>query len=394
MIAYMQQPPRVRLRSVAKFGTVKFGAVKFVIALLCALITVLAPASAAQAHAESSPAASDYVTRLTEIAPAVTGLSVAVVQNGTRLQLTNHTGRTIEVLGYGNEPYLRITPGGTYANTASSSVYVNGDLGTAQQPDNVNVGPAAAAHWRKLGDTPTIRWHDHRTHWMSKQQPPIVRQSPDRQHRIRAWKIALRIDGGQRDRATFLSTTGVSSTRVELRGTLDYLPPPQTHWWWAGMLGVVCAIVVLIATMRRITRGTRATSVTLGGLLILAAAAELIDSVGRALDAGAAGLGLLTQVLTTETYGTLAALAAVAAAVLALRNHPSAPFTAGLSAMCLAVLGALTDVAVFSQGHVAVPWSSELARLCTAATLALGVGVAVAAWLAAFSLKPPAESPF
>jgi len=349
---------------------------------------VLAPASAAQAHAESSPAASDYVTRLTEIAPAVTGLSVAVVQNGTRLQLRNHTGRTIEVLGYGGEPYLRITPKSTYANTASASVYINGDLGVSQQPDNMSVSPAAAPHWRKLSDTSTIRWHDHRTHWMSTQQPPVVRQSSDHQHRIRVWKIALRIEGGQRDRATFLSTTQVSSAAVELRGTLDYLPPPQTSWWWAGMFGVVCAIVVLMAGMRRITRGTRAANIALGGLLILATAAELTDSVGRALDAGVTGLGVLTQLLTTETYGTLAALAAVAAAVLALRNHPSAPFTAGLSAVCLAVLGALTDAAVFSQGHVAVPWSSELARWCTATTLALGVGVAVAAWLTAFSLKP------
>ena len=43
---------------------------------------------------------------MTAVSPAAAGLRVRAVEAGARLELTNHTGTTVEVLGYQNEPYL------------------------------------------------------------------------------------------------------------------------------------------------------------------------------------------------------------------------------------------------------------------------------------------------
>ncbi|MGH3545923.1 MAG: hypothetical protein ACRDPW_08360, partial [Mycobacteriales bacterium] len=88
----------------------------------------LLPAAPAQAHVAGAPAATDYRTTLERITPAVPGLSVRIVQSGTRMELHNRTGKTLEVLGYSDEPYLKITQTTTYVNTHSPSAYRNEDL--------------------------------------------------------------------------------------------------------------------------------------------------------------------------------------------------------------------------------------------------------------------------
>ncbi len=358
-----------------------------VTATLLMVAALLLSAAPAQAHTKGGPAASDYLTTLREITPSVPGLTVRVVQGGTRLELNNRTGTTVEVLGYSAEPYLRITSNATYVNTHSPSAYRNEDLAPAQathHPTTDSPGTNVPPNWQRLTKSPRARWHDHRTHWMSDQPPPVVQRAPKVSHRIASWNIALRVGdkslGGAGVTGTGTPLPSTQPQEVQLRGTLDYLPPPHTGLWWAGMLAVLAGIVAAGFVIGRMREGSRYMTAGLGGLLLLAAAAELIDCVGRALDLGATGLGIVGQLLTSETYGTLTALAALASAGLALRNHAAAPFALALSAACLTVLGACTDVAVFSHSRATVPWSGDLARLCTAATLALGAAVAIGAW--------------
>lgn len=344
----------------------------------------LAPA-AADAHSEAPTPATNYLTRITSMTPRVSGLSVRVIRNGMWLELSNRTGRTVEVLGYSGEPYLRITPQGTYANLRSPSVYIDSDVDSDLAPDDVSVSPQATPSWQRVSGSATARWHDHRTHWMGEQAPPVVTSHPHRAHRLSHWMVPLRVSTSVTQNA--LASSPPSATTVELRGTLDYLPPPRAGEWYAAM-AVGFALLVglgLVAVRRRI--GPHAMGAMLSAILLVAVAAELVDSVGRVMDLGATGFGIVTQLLATKTYGTLSCLAALATIGFAIRGHAGALLSLALSGGCLAVLGGLADVEVFSRSRATLPWSGEFARGCTSVTLVLGLGVAATAWLMIRSRK-------
>jgi hypothetical protein len=327
------------------------------VGVLAGAALAVLPASAAWAH-DAVPAASDYHTELVAVRPQPRGLDVRVVQNGSRIQVHNRTGEDVTVLGYSGEPYLRITPDAVFANTRSPAAYVNETVErSGAVPEDGAAARAAEPSWRRIADRPVIRWHDHRSHWTRSGRPPAVEADPASPHRIADWSVHL------------LAAT----TPVTVTGTLDYAPPPQTPVWWAGIL-VLAAAVALIGRWRH---GVPA----LGALLVLAAAAELTDGLGRVVDGGASGIGVLGRLLTAETYGTATVVGAIAAAVLALRRRPGAPFAVALAGACLAMLGGVTDAAVFAQAYAPTPWSGEVARLLTAATIGIGAGVTLAGWL-------------
>ena len=61
---------------------------------------------------------------------------------------------------------------------------------SANWDDDLAGGPALTAadpvlarkspQWRRVSSSSTWRWHDHRTHWMERTPPPIVRAEPHR----------------------------------------------------------------------------------------------------------------------------------------------------------------------------------------------------------------------
>jgi len=323
--------------------------------LLAGALLAVLPADPAWAH-DQVPAASDYRTELVAVTPQPRGLQVRVVENGSRIEVANRTGRDVTVLGYAGEPYLRITSEAVYANTRSPATAINDSKSKIKTlPTDARVEAEAAPSWKRIGDEPIARWHDHRSHWTSSGLPPAAEAEPGSPHRLRNWTVELVAD----------------RTPVKVTGTLDYAPPPATPVWWAGML-VAAAAVVLLGRWRRYAVPT------IGAALAVAAGTEVLD--GRVLDSGASGLDVLARLLTTETYGTLTAFGAVAAGVVALRRQPAAPFALALAGACLAVLGGVTDAAVFSQAFAPVPWSGEVARACTAAAVAVGAGATVAGW--------------
>ena len=319
--------------------------------VVAGVLLAVVPAAPAWAH-DKVPAASDYRTTLVTVTPKPRGLDVRVVENGSRIELRNGTGRDVTVLGYSGEAYLRITTSAVFTNDTSPTGYVND-----KRPIPRDASGTAPPRWRQTGDRPVARWHDHRSHWTSTAPPPEVQDEPQASHRIRDWSVGLR----------------VGDTPVQVTGFLDYEPPPPTTVWWAGIL-VVAGAVALLCRWRLAVPA-------LGVLLGVAALTELADGVGRVLDGGSTGLGLVGRLLTTETYATVTAVAALATMVLAQRRRPEAPFALALAAACLGVLGGLTDGAVFSQAFAPVPWSGDVARLFTATTIALCAGVTVAGWL-------------
>ena len=58
--------------------------------------------------------------------PAHGGLNIQVLQFADRLELINHTGKTVTVYGYEGEPYAQVLPDGTVrVNTPSPAYYLN-----------------------------------------------------------------------------------------------------------------------------------------------------------------------------------------------------------------------------------------------------------------------------
>jgi hypothetical protein len=120
---------------------------------------VVAPATPASAHGGNAPDATAYRTTATQITPPMRGVSVRTVEAGARLQLTNDSGRTVEVLGYAGEPYLEVRPDGTYENVHSPATYLNvtlagdGPVPAAADPPRHRPGAASPARRPCAGTT-------------------------------------------------------------------------------------------------------------------------------------------------------------------------------------------------------------------------------------------------
>jgi len=353
----------------------------------CATLSVWA--GPAWAHGADAPDGTDYRTAVTEVSPATAGLTLRTVEAGARLELTNRTGTTIEVLGYENEPYLEIRPDGVFENVHSPAVYLNATLtGSAALPADAD--PTLPPSWRRASTAPIVRWHDHRTHWMLADPPPEVAADPSVPHRIRDWVVPLR--------------AGLST--MEARGTLDWVPPPSPGLWWAwSLLGALAVgLLGLVGRFGSLLRGLsvggpsaspRSAPVVLPVLSALAAVAGLVSiayAVLREVDAGNDGLGPAVRgLLSGQVWPLLTGLAAVAAAAYALRRRPAADFALALAATCVALFGGVTNAAAFTNGVVPAPGPPTLARLLVATTIALGMGVAVASALRLRTGRPSVE---
>ena len=312
------------MRRVALFVTVVAGA-------------LVAPATPAFAHGGDAPDATAYRTAITGISPPERGLTVRTVEAGARLELTNHTGRTVEVLGYSGEPYLEVRPDGTFENVNSPATYLNATLaGDTAVPATAD--PTAPPSWRRVSPTTTVRWHDQRTHWLSPGLPPAAAADPTRSHRLRDWAVPLR-----EETRTF-----------EIRGTLDWVPPPAAGLWWAGTALLAVAVAAIASRW----------AWSAGAVALVAATIVLLYGVLRMLD----GLPFAPVLF-------LAAAVALAAGVLSLRRR--APFLLALAGALLTVFAGVANIGVFRAAVVPVAGPSWFAR--TAVLVAIGAGVGMAA---------------
>jgi hypothetical protein len=133
-----------------------------------------------------------YRSYIDTIDPKVAGLSLQVLEFADRLALTNHTGKTVTIYGYGGEPYARVQAGGTVeVNTRSPAYYLNQSF-----YGDVTVPPSASSsappHWTVVDRTGRFEWHDHRIHWMSPVLPPQVKDQSKRT-KIFNWKVPIQV---------------------------------------------------------------------------------------------------------------------------------------------------------------------------------------------------------
>ena len=183
------------------------------VAALIALTALLVPRTAMAAP--ENPDAEYYVSTVTAIEPAVTGLEVVVHGSGDSVTLTNHTGRRVTVLGYSGEDYLRIEDSGVTVNTNSLTAALNASGGRSAPPAALTQGKKLPAKWRPVGETSSFTWQDFRTRWSAEQRPPIVTADPHARHQVFAWGIQLKVGSKPalvRGNVTWTGTPAVSHT--------------------------------------------------------------------------------------------------------------------------------------------------------------------------------------
>ncbi len=207
---------------------------------------LLAPAAAGHGPAGGGQG---YVSTVAGLQPNVLGVLVSVLGGDDRLRVANYSGKTIEVLGYQGEPFLRFGKDGVYENVRSPATYLSRERDPAKAKVPASADPKAAPRWRKVASAgESFVWHDHRIHWTGSKPPPIVQAAPDEIHRIFRWRIPARADG----------------ENFVVAGFLGYAPTPQAEtddgtspWLLAVALGTtLLAAVALGAGARRTRRRT------------------------------------------------------------------------------------------------------------------------------------------
>ena len=121
-----------------------------------------------------APAAADaarptnYRSTVTGVTPAEPDVDADVTGGDSFLRMRVAPGHVVVVLGYEDEPYLRIdTDGSVDENLRSPASWLNRKRfgSTSPLPDDVDA--TAAPNWRRIGNDGVALWHDHRVHWMS-----------------------------------------------------------------------------------------------------------------------------------------------------------------------------------------------------------------------------------
>ncbi|MCM4080757.1 hypothetical protein [Paractinoplanes hotanensis] len=311
---------------------------------------VLVPATPAFAHAGDIPGATAYRTAVTAV--SAPGVSVRAVEAGARLELSNETGRPVEVLGYADEPYLEVRPDGTWQNVNSPAAYLN-ETANGDTPVPATADVTAPPSWRKLSSSTTVRWHDQRTQWLNPSVPPQAVADPSRSHRLRDWSVPLR----------------VQTTAYEIRGTLDWEPPPVAWLWWAG---AALAGLAAAALAYRWPRSVLAVALVAGLAPLAYGVMSLLDGT------------------TPSPVLFLAGLMALAAAY----RHP--PFYLALTGAVVALFAGFNETRVFFAAVVPTTGPGWAVRLAVVLSLGLGAGLALTGLLrmhAAVPARTPEPAP-
>ena len=318
-------------------------------------------AAPASAHSVSGVSGTNFETTLRSVAPAVPGLTVKVVEVGSRLEVENRTGQELIVLGYKGEPYLRIGPDGVFENRLSPATYLNRSRKGGTPTEAAEKAKVGDTDWAKVSSEPLARWHDHRIHWMGNINPPDVRSSPNTRHVIKMsgddtqWAVRMKL--GTQD--------------VVAKGDLIWQPGPSPLPWFALIL-VALAVVVVVG------RGA-AWAPAVAAILALLLAIDVFHVVGLGL-ANAGDIGYrLTKAITQSPYEPLAWLVGILAIVWLRRGRFDGLSLAALSGLQIALFGGVGDLAALSHTVVPFGFGANLARLAVALSTGLGFGIAAVA---------------
>jgi hypothetical protein len=280
----------------------------------------------AQAHHTAVPVvALDYGNRILTGAMPV-GVHASLQDAGRKLQLTVGPKRTVTVLGYEGEPFLRFDRGGVAASTGSVTARGLRLL----RPARLDIS------WQPVSSGHSFTWADTRV-WA-----PASALHGRKQVK---WTVPL-VDDGQ---------------RVDLAGELTKAStPPLWPWLLLGALPLVAAVVA--------ARRKRWFWAGACGLAALAGFGTLANLGGFATG----GLSI-----SADRWALLVIEVALVVVAIAVLLRPRARLIAIAALAAFAVLQSLSELAVFRHGIVVSGLPASAVR--AAGALALGAGLCAAA---------------
>lgn len=315
----------------------------------------LGAAGPASAHAVGGgPAASNYRTNVHGIDPPIPGVTVRTVDGGNQLELTNRGSQEIVLLGYQNEPYLRVGPAGVFENERSPSTFSNRST-TAPTQIPPRYSADAPPDWRRISSRPVAIFHDHRAHWSGGPEPAAVRRDPGKRQLVSPnWQVPIRVG----DRTSILS------------GDIEWVPGPSP-WPWAALAVALAALVLLVGRIGWQAR-------VLAGVTALAVVADAVHAYG--VWSGS------TAPILTRVYGSATSFAGWVVAGVAIQRLLTGKLEAGrtfmlLAAIFLALAGAAPDVPALARSQLPSGLDPALTRAAISATLGLGAGMLLVALL-------------
>ena len=317
-----------------------------IVGLTLSGVLALTAANPARAHTTGGPSASNYRTEVSGLQPGTADVVASLGPDREQIEVGVTGNSTVIVLGYRDEPYLRIGRQGVFENRSSPAVALNRDR--VPRGAAAKRSPLQPPRWVRISSSSVARWHDHRAHWMGRRTPAAVRADPDHRHRIESWQIPLRING----------------TQAAINGALVWIPPPSPWPWVAIAVGL--AIAVGFAARTRRARAA------MGGALIAAAAAGATHVWAGQPFSDASGGGAAFEVTPS--------LAAVALALIALvwlvrRGVWSAAPLVVLAGLFVFVSGGIADLSTLSHANVPSRLEPSAARGLVAVALGLGLGL-------------------
>jgi hypothetical protein len=344
---------RRRPAGAARSRPVRRLALRLALALAAGGVLPVLAAAPADAHGVGvGLRPTSYRSEVTGISPPVDGLTARVREAGAKIELENSTGSELVVLGYSQEPYLRIGPQGVFENRRSPTSWANRSLTPAGKAPS-EYDPNAPPQWRRVGARPLAIWPDQRSHWTNPQDPPEVRRARGERHLVvPRWQIPLR----QGDRT------------ILVNGTITWVPGPSPLPW--ALLAVVLCGGVLLAVR---TPGWRPAVMVAAGLAVVA---DVVHTVGSWLASTASAV--------TKTYGMSLSVAAwvvggLAIARLAARKDLPARSYLLLASVFLLLAGGALDLPVLADSQLPSALGPLVTRLSVTVVVGLGTALVVVA---------------
>ena len=301
-----------------------------------AALGVLAFPAAAQAHSASPVIAVDYVARLSRSSVA-DGVTARVIDGNRKLELTVAAPRTVTVIGYGGEPFLRFNRAGVFVNERSLTAVTN-------KLTRQNTAPAldkgTRPQWQLITQRHRFAWHDHRL--------ALVPGPRAATGRIGDWSIPLEVEG--------------KALRVE--GGLWHARGPPL-WPWLVLLAVAVGAGAALAILagRSLKRGAAVACAAVAGTSFLVAT-----------------WGFARAQSTSGTWASLTLPVVVAFVALAVFvSRPHLRYAVAGVVGILVLTEATSELSIFGHGYVISVLPAGVARAAVAVALMGGLIASIVA---------------
>ena len=342
-----------------------------VVAVLAAIVSLgVATAPPAAAHTIGGVTATNYRTELTAITPATPGVTVRVRDLGRRLELENRTKDEVVVLGYQNEPYLRVGPAGAFENVKSPTLYQNkitsGSTQLVELPAIAD--PLAPPEWRRRNGSDSISWRDHRAVWTG-DDPPRVRANPGVAQTVQPrWSVGL------------IKGEGPGQQSIDVAGRITWVPGPAAWPWFLATIAFFA--IAMVAGLRP------RWWVALSALLAIFLAVDMVRLYGAATQGGGSALGGLLKALLFGLIETMAWGAGIWAIGAIQRKSAVGLYVLMAVGLAIGFISGVGDLLNFAYSQVPTALPFFVARVSVAICLGLGFGLVAGAFLALRKLGP------